>query len=221
MTQATIENLRPEAMLALAYTRAPQRDMLRIFLELDARLARLVAGTSEPMLGQMRLAWWRETLAKPAEGRPRGDTLLDAIGEHWRGSEAALVELVNGWERLLAEPPLGEEDALLFTKGREAALLAVYGEQPIAGEGGSGFSAAARRWSFADLAAKVTLDEERQLLVRLGLANNEPVAALPREARGLAVLGALGTRALKRGGRPLMEGRGASLTVLRAAIIGR
>jgi phytoene synthase len=41
---------------------------------------------------------------------------------------------------------------------------------------------------------------------------------LPKTLRGLAVLEALALRALRRGGRPLMEGRGAPLTAFRAAI---
>jgi phytoene synthase len=32
------------------------------------------------MLGQMRLAWWREALGKPLADRPRGDEVLDAVG---------------------------------------------------------------------------------------------------------------------------------------------
>ena len=46
------------------------------------------------MLGQMRLAWWREALGKPVADRPRGDRVLDAIGQDWAGREAALVAMV-------------------------------------------------------------------------------------------------------------------------------
>ena len=55
----------------------------------------------------------------------------------------------------------------------------------------------------------------------MGLERGGPNTALPVSAKGLAVLGALGLRALKRGGRPLMEGRGAALVALRAAMLGR
>ena len=79
----------------------------------------------------------------------------------------------------------------------------------------------AMRWACADLAVKVTHLDERALFLRLGQESAAVPARLPRSARGLAVLGALGARALKRGGRPLMEGRGAALTIARAAIIGR
>lgn len=220
MPSETATPLSAEAALALAHTPPAQRDLLRIFLELDSRLARIVAGTSEPMLGQMRLAWWRETLGGPVEERPAGDAVLDAIGEHWQGREAALEGLVDGWEHLLADPPLREDDARKFAEGRSQALAEIFVKQSSAA-GRADVESAAWHWALADLAAKVSVEEERDLLVRLGLEKSAPQTALPREARGLAVLGALGLRALRRGGRPLMEGRGASLIALRATILGR
>ena len=68
-----------EAKLALAYTQVPLRDPLRVFFELDLRLGRLVSATTEPMLGQMRLAWWRETLVKDEIDWPNGDHVLDGV----------------------------------------------------------------------------------------------------------------------------------------------
>lgn len=215
MTSPSSENIPTEAHLALAHSRPDHRERLRLFFELDSRLARIVAATTEPMLGQMRLAWWRDTLGQPVDQRPSGDAVLDGISQNWRGAEANLVRLVDGWEHLLAEPPLPESEARSFLDGRCDALLAVYAEA------GEMHRAAAWHWCCADLAAKVSLDEERALFLRLAAEKDAAVAALPRNARSLAVLGALGRRALERGGRPLMEGRSASLTALRASFIGR
>ncbi|WP_299192673.1 hypothetical protein [uncultured Erythrobacter sp.] len=212
MADQPSENLPAEVQLALAHTRPNLRDALRIFFELDMRLGRIVAATNEPMLGQMRLAWWRDMLGTSVEDRPSGDAVLDGIGEHWAEREAELVPLVDAWEHLLAEPPLSDADAIGFAENRGQALLAIYGDK----EGKD----AAWHWAVADLASKVSLDEERTMLVKLGLQGGAS-RSLPRQARGLAVLGALGQRALKRGGRPLMEGRTASLVALRAASFGR
>lgn len=214
------ENLPTEAQLALAHTPPAKRDPLRIFLELDHRLGRIVAATSEPMLGQMRVAWWRERLMEQPQARPAGDAVLDAIGAHFAGREAALIALVDGWEHILADAPLTEAAARSFAEGRRDGLMGVYDEftdpNTQAALGIAGW-----RWALADLASKVSLDAERDLLVRLGIGEPAADGALPREARGVAVLGALGLRALKRGGRPLMDGRGASLVATRAAILGR
>lgn len=214
------ENLPAELELALAHSPEQMRDLLRIFFELDARLARIVSGTNEPMLGQMRLAWWRETLAKPVSERPAGDAVIDAIGALGQGYAAGLARLVDGWEHMLVEPPLTKDNARAFAQGRVDALSTVFVEfadlstrEPL--------KDAAWHWAVADLAAKVSDPEERAMLISVGLERSGAGQRLPKPARGIAVLGALGLRSLKAGGRPLMEGRGAALTALRAAIFGR
>ena len=206
--------------IALGYCPVGQRAQLEAALALDQRLSQLVAKTSEPMLGQLRLAWWRETLQQPVAKRPQGDRVLDAIGQSWGEDSAALIGMVDGWEHLLDPEPLGEAKALAFAAGRGAALVIACG----CGEGTGGFAkalTAARVWALADLAAGVSSPAERDLLVRLGLAAAETRARLDPPARPLAVLGALGARALARGGRPLMEGRGAAIQAAKAAILLR
>ncbi|WP_298305179.1 hypothetical protein [uncultured Erythrobacter sp.] len=172
------------------------------------------------MLGQMRLAWWRETMEKPVAVRPSGDVVLDAIGQHWPGRNEGLIKLVDGWEHLLAEPPLGEDHARLFAKGRIAALQGAFGADEDMWDD-SGAAVPAWHWALADLAQHVSLSEEREMLVSVGLEKDANPKRLPSQFKGVALLGALALRSLKRGGRPLMEGRGASITVLRATIFGR
>ena len=219
MTPFADDNLPPELLLALSHTQVSYRPALRIFFELDLRFARILSGTSEPMLGQMRLAWWRDTLSKPVSERPTGDAVLDAIAQHWVGREGALIELANGWEHLLAEPPLNEAHATSFANGRIAGLKGVFEDQRHAWER-FGAEAAAWHWAIADLATKVSLAEEREMLVKLAL--EKPKARAARMPfKGLAVLEALALRSLHNGGRPLMEGRGAALVALRAAFFGR
>lgn len=213
-------SLADEIQLALAHTPVSARDRLRVVFELDARLARIIAATSEPMLGQLRLAWWRDTISQPASDRPSGDAVLDAIGVHLSGRETGLAELVDGWEYLLEEPPLSQASAQRFADGRGAALVGAL-TQAAGSQNAAAITAAARCWSMADLAAKVSQEDERRLLVQLGLASDWSPTKLPREARGLGVLSALAMRSLKRGGRPLMEGRGAALVAMRAGLFGR
>ena len=231
MASETHEKLANEAELAVAHSGPRVRDLLRIFLELDARIGRIVAGTNEPMLGQMRLAWWRDVLTMQIDKRPQGDAVLDAIGAHWGGRSGELTPLIDAWEHLLGEAPLDEGDAIALLNGRRDGLLAVYGERVLPAEGcNSGaahpdpaYARAAWHWACADLAANVSDPGERAMLVQLGLdhAPDGKIRTFSRSDRGLAVLGALGLRALQRGGRPLMEGRGAALAALRAAIFGR
>lgn len=214
------EKLTAEALLALAHTKPILRDALRIFLELDGRLARIVSATNEPMLGQMRLAWWRDTLGMKVGYRPEGDVVLDGVGVHWAGAEQALVALVDGWECMLSEPPLSREAALGFANGRARALSGLAIILGVDGKISDGLSSAGRIWALADAASHIADDTERQTLIEIGraLPRHE---ALPSPFRGVAVLGALGMRAIEAGGAPLMAGRGAALVALRAGLLGR
>lgn len=214
------ENLADEAALALAHSGPIVRDALRIFLEFDSRLARIVSGTTEPMLGQMRLAWWRDALGIPVSDRPTGDHVLDAIGERWAGGEKALIALVDGWEHMLCEPPLSREAALAFAQGRGAGFA---GLSAITGGGEAlarDLEAAGQVWAVADAASHVAQGEERQTLLDLAASLPRP-GRLPAPYRGVAILGSLGARALKAGGAPLMAGRGAALVAFRAGLLGR
>jgi phytoene synthase len=215
------ESFAEEIGIALAYTPQPLRTVLAAFFAFDQRLGKIVGTASEPMLAQVKLAWWRDMLTKPVDERPQGDAVLDALGRHWIDKEAALGALVDGWEHLLEEPPLTKESAIVFGTARMNTAMAAFGQNIGPGGELSSYGTAAWRWAIADLASKVSNDEERKMLVDIGMGNAKPAPALPREARGLAVLGAVGLRALKRGGRPLMEGRGAALTAIRAGLIGR
>jgi phytoene synthase len=218
-----MDAMEPDALplasrIALGYCPAAQRAALGAALALDYRLSQLVARTTEAMLGQMRLAWWRETLQQPPAARPRGDAVLDAISDSWQDNCAPLIALVDGWEYLLRPEPIDSAAALAFAEGRAAALMAACGY-----DAGTGRAAAvaARAWALGDLAAKVSNEAERRVLIALGLAEARQRARLDPQGRALAVLGALGARALARGGRPLMEGRGAAAIAVKAAILLR
>jgi len=216
VTDEAPDILAPEAVLALAWSHPKVRPALSIVLQLDRRLARIVSRTSEPMLGQMRLAWWRDALGKPLSERPRGDAVLDAIGEHWAGREAALLAMVDGWELLVTAERISHAEAEAFATGRGAFFAALAGREE--GAAGERLAAAGYRWALADAATAVSAAGEREVLIAAGLARAQAGGAFPRTVLGLAVLEALALRALGRGGRPLMEGRGAPLAALRAAI---
>jgi len=213
---ATADPLPPEAVLALAWTPQNLRGRLSMLLQLDRRLARIVARTSEPMLGQMRLAWWRDALAQPVPLRPRGDAVLDGLGACWAGQEAALAALVDGWEVLVAGERLDAADVAAFAAGRAAAFMVLGGDLNAASRARA--DEAARCWALVDAAAGMSDPQERALFLEAAQAVGRSSQPLPAAMRGLAVLEALARRSLARGGAPLMAGRGAALTALRAAI---
>lgn len=207
-------DLPPPLRLALAWAPRSARAATLALFALDTRLAGFLRRATEPLPVQMRLAWWRETLAAPPAGWPGGDPLLDELSG-WR-APGELVPLVDGWEELLAER-LDEPAITAFALGREKAWSALAGEL---GAAAAGLELAARAWALADLTANLSAPEERQLVLELAGAM-EFTLPRERELRPLAVLAGLGRRALRRGGAPLLEGRGAALAALRLGMFGR
>jgi phytoene synthase len=106
--------------LACLYAPASARPGLLALFALDCELAQLVASTTEPMLGEIRLAWWRERLAELDAGKAPAQPLLVALRDHalpvLRGAELAGLE--DRWLALFgsdAVPPAHVEGGgLLF-----------------------------------------------------------------------------------------------------------
>lgn len=207
----------PARSVALAYTPPATRPALRALFDLDAALARS-RGASEPLLGQIRLAWWREELAKPPGRRAAGQPVLERLGRWWNGEEPALIALIDGWEAVLGVDPLPAAAVKAFAGGRGEAVGAF---SRIAGVAGSAQDAvlAGRRWALAELAAGSQDEQIRQLCHVLFCETAKP-APLPRPLRGIAVLEGLAARSVARG-EPLMAGRGGALAALRLGLLGR
>lgn len=212
---ALIETLPPPQRLALAYAPRRLRGATLGLLALDAHLAALVRRTREPLLGQARLAWWRERLEEPAERRPHGDPLLDLLAV-WQGHEAGLIALVDGWEHLLG-PALDGLAISAFAEGRAAAFGALAG---LAGESDEA-GVAGKRWALADLAAHLGNPEEKARALDAAAALGRRAIPLSRALRPLAVLDGLARRSLANGGAPLAHGPLAALAALRLGIVGR
>ena len=110
--------------LALAYAPAKSRPAWIALLALDARLADIVRHAHEPMLAQLRLAWWREQLAGSSGGPATGDPLLALLRE-WPGQGMALAGLAGGWEAMTGPPPLPSSAFLLLAEARGQAFAAL------------------------------------------------------------------------------------------------
>ena len=96
MSRSLAEQLPPPQRLALSYAPPSARCPTLALLALDTRLAGLLRRRGEPVLAQVRLAWWRDILAAEPGGWPEGEPVL-ALLRSWR-EPAPLVALVDGWE---------------------------------------------------------------------------------------------------------------------------
>jgi len=214
MPDALTADLPPPQRLALSYASARARPATLALLALDARLAAILRSRREPIATQLRLAWWRDMLARPAADWPRGEPVLDAL-RSWR-DPSGLAKLATGWEVLLAER-LTEATIAEFAAGRGRAfgcLARELGVDPV-----DRAEASARIWALADLAANISDTGERALVVEQGQGAAPPV--LPSPLRPLAVLAGLGAAALRKGGAPLLSGPGSALRALRIGLGGR
>jgi phytoene synthase len=193
-----------ERRLALSYAPARSRSVWLGLFALDARLSGIVRDAREPMLAQIKLAWWRDELAKPAELRRRGEPLL-ALLEPWGDRAHGLASLTETWEPLLGDERLTRQDAAAAAEGRAAACLALADILEVSPDG---IAEAARGWALADLApmlAEPPVHDWRS-------------ARLPREFRPLQVL--FGLAARRKGQSPLLAGPIAALVAVRLGLLG-
>ena len=72
-------DLPPPQRLALTYASARGREPTHALLSLDAKLAAFLRARREPIAAQLRLAWWRDMLARPVAEWPRGEPVLDSL----------------------------------------------------------------------------------------------------------------------------------------------
>lgn len=200
--------------LALTYAPRGVRGPVLALLSLDNRLAAILRQGGEPMIAQIKLAWWRDRLGEDPAAWPAGEPLLEAL-RAWPGGPPGLVPLVDGWEALLAED-LTMSAIEQFARGRALAWqsLARPGSEAVA-------AAAAREWALADLARNLGTDEEASAARRLVQAGKPMRQPLPRNLRPLGVMLVLTRRALDRDSAELLDGAGALFAALRVGLTGR
>jgi 15-cis-phytoene synthase len=193
-------SLSPEVRLALAYAPSRMRPLQLGAFALDARLAGIVTSAREPILAQLKLAWWRDRLMQTPEQRPQGEPVLAALAE-WQGDTAPLLALLDGWEAMLDHDD--REAGVLRLAEARAALGAGLAMQAEAGAAGTA-AAALRSWSLAEHGA----GQDRL-----------PPIRLPRALRTLAVLYGLARRRHTPG--QVLDGPVALAAAVRIGMVGR
>ncbi len=106
---------------------ASKRDALVALYAFNAELAHIPAIVSEPMVGQIRLQWWRDAieLAAPGTktGNPVADALAEAILDH-NLSKDRLVGMVDArLPEILNEPPMDIQALRAFLAETSGAVF--------------------------------------------------------------------------------------------------
>ncbi len=142
--------------LALSYAPAGSRDALMALFALDAALGDVLRTTREPIVGQMRLAWWRDALARLDSAPAPGEPVLQALAGTVVPSGvtgARLSEMVDGWEPLLGEVNAASIGAHAHHRGclmfeAAAELLNAAPSDPV--------GLAGKSWALGDLAGNLS-----------------------------------------------------------------
>jgi phytoene synthase len=190
-------SLSPDKNLAFAYLPARQRAAVAALFEIDGAMGDVVRTTSEPMVGQIRLAWWRERLeeldsAKQAPAEPRLQAVQrELIPRGVNGHDLAGLE--RGWVRLFDEFPwdVGTAEAIWF-RGR---LLFALGAQLLARTDDS-IEGAGGLWALVDAARHCSDDASRQRLIAQARTFSKGLggARFPAALRPLSMLAAVAVR---------------------------
>ena len=212
-----VELLPVHLRLALSYAPVRARALTLGLFALDCRLAGIVRGTREPLLGQVRLAWWRDRLGEKPEAWPEGEPVL-AVLRLWGAETGALSALVDGWESLLGDPPLDGDALERFADGRANAFGAL--ARLLQADPDEAMRAA-RGWALVDLSGKLGDPSERSAARELADQLDWRRSRLPRSLRPLAMLHGLARRAMLRGEGELLAGGAAGLVALRLGLLGR
>lgn len=101
-----LRGLDGDLYLCHLFAPADKRDALAVLYHLYADIARIPASVSEPMVGAIRLQWWRDLLsglaAEETRGTPIGEALL-TLNQQPGLAPSALMPLIDGREAALGE----------------------------------------------------------------------------------------------------------------------
>lgn len=196
-----LEELEPLPRLIAAYARSEDRDSYALLFALDARFAEIVRSTTEILLGQMRLTWWRDILTKPAAERPAGEPLVEQINrlEKSGADLAPLLTLLDGWEILLDDFPWEDRQFDQYAKARGEGFFAFgLADGTSLRERQAEQATAWALWDFARHCSDVTM--RRSAFDRCSeIVVSQPKPDFDRSGRPLSILCQLMIRDVRKG----------------------
>jgi phytoene synthase len=155
----------------------------------------VLAGGRDPLIGRIKLAWWRDALEALGGAPPPGEPLLQALTAEVlprsiAGTELAAME--EGWTLLLSDDPLTQAQLEHYAFAR-GGLIFRFSARILGGSGGEQVERGGEAWALADLARHIGSKSERDAAfdacrARLGTER------WPASLRPLGMLTALAAR---------------------------
>lgn len=184
-------DLDPDRRLALAYIPAAVRPAVEALWRLDVAFAAILATGTQPIISQLRFAWWREALERldgaPPPAEPVLQALAAAVLPQVTGAELAAME--EGWLMLLSDDALTADQLDLYAVKRGGLLFAYTAR--LLGDADFPVVRAGEAWALADLVRHSRRVDE----VKTGSVT--PKMKWPRRLRPLGMLAMLARRDLR------------------------
>ncbi len=220
--EALVRRVDPDRWLASRFVADPKaRADVIVLYAFNYELSRAAEVASQPLIGEMRLAWWREALDEVFEGRPVRRhpvalALADTVSRRGMPREG-LEALIDGRLRELEPWPLGEDEVQDYLDATAGCLMTL-AAQVLAPDASVDLRPAARAWALAGLMRKGErlpqawdADLVRGRVVEALEAANRELRDLPTEAFPAVAFAALARSYLGRA-PPLDLGKRMRLT---------
>jgi phytoene synthase len=198
------------------YWPAELRPAFDALFDIDDAMAEVVLRSTQPALGAIKLAWWRQRLEELDEGKVPAEPRLQAAAAELlpRGvSGRALGKLEEGWARLLEGD---EPKSFILSAEARGPLLLTLAARLIELASNHNLSDAGREFALVDLARRGVVDLAAQHFHKLR-------QGYPRRIRPVTALWALARRDQRIGGPPFEPEAtpGRAWTLLKHRLTGR
>ena len=195
-------NLDPDRTLALSYVHTPKRPALGALWRLDSAMGAALQGGREPLISQIKLAWWRDSLARLDREKAPAEPVLQDVAAHVISRSIIgkqLAHLEEGWSVLLGPDPLGAAELDAYAAGR-GALLFRYSSSLLGFQINEIVKRAGEGWALADLARNSNrVDAEAALAAAAIRLSDITAQRWPAPLRPLGMLAMLARRDVERG----------------------
>ena len=131
-----LESFLPDHSLACGFIPLPQRDAVTTLYAFAAELRAVTWRAREPMMGEIRLQWWREALLgerpkSEVEAHPLASHLLEQLAR-FQLPVTGLVDLIDGLMDDLYDDPPDDLTALELYCGQTSSVLMRYASLMLA-----------------------------------------------------------------------------------------
>jgi 15-cis-phytoene synthase len=193
------DSLNPLHRLIISYAKGKDRQKFGFLFAFDARLAEVIRTTSEPLIGQMRLTWWRDALSMPESERPEGEPLIALYNVLERDglSSSNLLTMIDGWEILLEDFPWDDRQFDTYASCRGIGYFGFGLNQNQLSEEMAGISKIWALWDFALHCSDHSTRAEALQRCRI-IWEDSGTAIFDRNGRPLSILCKLAMRDVKR-----------------------